>query len=218
VNAKQDAPRPLEKIDFKALDDVELLAHLLALEPEQHEVAERILDHLPRGFRSLPGSAHSHAFHGLGLDPRHRYALLAALEIGRRRLYSSLLEPPELRQSSEYADYISIAYPKIEQLVIGALFLDFEFHLIDDRVFFQGTSNRCEFEPFPILSHALRVSSNRLVLFTLRPRSFPLIKDIDVERAQQLKEAAEIVGIRLVDHLIVGEAWLHGSLDYLGKL
>jgi len=200
------------ELEVRNLTNVELIALVLGLEPDEHHVVERVLDDQPRGLGWLPASANTHAFHGLDLQPRHRHKLLAAIELSLRIQKGELRDLDLLDRSPAVANYLYMKYARTECLGIGALFLDLYHHRIDDRIFFQGKFDTCSFEPFPILAHALRISAPEIILFSLRtPQQFKANQK-DTRCAHRLQQAAHVVGVKLLDYVLVGPSETHISL------
>ena len=212
MNQKRNTAQTLTHLEIRNLTNVELIAQVLGLEPDEHHVAERILDDQPRGLGWPPASANTHAFQGLDLQPRHRHNLLAAIELSLRMQKGLLRDLDLINRSHAAANYLYMKYARTESLGIGALFLDLYHHRIDDRIFFQGKFDTCSFDPFPILAHALRISAPEIILFSLRtPQQFKANQK-DTRCAHRLQQAAYVVGVKLLDYVIVGPSETHISL------
>jgi DNA repair protein RadC len=213
---KENRPHP--EIDFGKLSNVELIAHLLALKPDQQEIAQTILDEQPRGLGWLHASANTHAFRGMELEARHRHTLLAALELTTRIMYGHLIDGEPLQRPQDVARYISAFYSKTDQMVVGALFLESQNRLLEDRMFFQGNFRRSIAEPYPILARALRLSAKQIILFSTRTATYPKSCDGDIVFAKRVKRAAALIGIDLLDYVIVGNSGVYISLKQRGEL
>jgi len=199
-------------LEVRNLTNVELIAHVLGLESHEHDIVERLLDDQPRGLGWLPASANTHAFHGLDLQNRHRTNLLAAIELALRIQQGQLGDLDILDRAPAVASYVAMKYARTESLGVGALFLDLNHRLLDDRIFFQGTFEVASCEPFPILAHALRISAPEIILFSLRTPQDLRASQKDIRCTHRLQQAAHVVGIKLLDHIIAGPSGIYVSL------
>lgn len=105
------------------------------------------------------------------------------------------------------------AYPQERML---AFFLDTKNQLIGHLVAFVGTLTRAACEPRPILQAALLVNAAGVVLTHNHPSGDPSPSVEDLAFSRRMSEAGEIVGPRLVDHIITGEAGSWVSLKQRG--
>lgn len=87
---------------------------------------------------------------------------------------------------------------------MGALFLDTRNRLIQDNEIFRGTLNRAAVEPRAILKQGLLRNAAGFVLFHTHPSGDPSPSAEDLAFTRRMANAGEVVGLRLVDHLIIG--------------
>lgn len=146
--------------------------------------------------------------HGLG--PAKTASLLAAVEIGRRAARAEVPVRELLREPSAVARYLALRYGTPDQEVMGALYLDTRHRLIAEGELFRGALNRATVEPRPILKQGLLVGAAALLLFHTHPSGDPTPSAEDLAFTRRMAEAGEVVGVRLLDHLILGSArrWL----------
>ncbi|HUP22073.1 MAG TPA: JAB domain-containing protein, partial [Thermoanaerobaculia bacterium] len=111
-----------------------------------------------------------------------------------------------LDRADAVARYLYLKYGSPHQEVMGALYLDSRSRLIALEEFFRGTINRTVVEPRALLRVGLTLGAAAMVLFHTHPSGDPAPSSEDLALTRRLDEAADVVGIRLVDHLIVGTA------------
>jgi DNA repair protein RadC len=99
---------------------------------------------------------------------------------------------------------------------MGALFLDTRNRLLAESEVYRGTLNRAAVEPRGLLKEALLRGAAGLVLFHTHPSGDPSPSAEDLAFTRRLAEAGELVGVRLVDHLILGSAGRWVSLRQRG--
>ncbi|MGB6640460.1 MAG: JAB domain-containing protein, partial [Thermoanaerobaculia bacterium] len=102
------------------------------------------------------------------------------------------------------ATFLALRYGLQGQEVMGALFLDTRNRLIQDNEIFRGTLNRAAVEPRAILKQGLLRNAAGFVLFHTHPSGDPSPSAEDLAFTRRMANAGEVVGLRLVDHLIIG--------------
>ena len=110
-----------------------------------------------------------------------------------------LLLPAE---AAEYVGHLLLAEPAE---VMGAIFLDVRHNAIGHCIAYRGTLARCTVEPRGVLVPALLANAAGLLLFHNHPTgdSSPSIEDRIFTK--RIKDAGELLGIPVHDHLIFGE-------------
>ena len=81
---------------------------------------------------------------------------------------------------------------------------------------FRGTLGRAAGEPRAILKRALLFDAAGLILFHTHPSGDPSPSAEHLTFTRRIAEAGEVVGIRLVDHLILGSVARWVSLRQRG--
>jgi DNA repair protein RadC len=188
-----------------ALSDSELLAVLLRTGRAGVSVLQMAMD-LLRDNGGLAGllTATPHSLRRLGLGPAKAATLLAAVEVGRRLARDQLLDREPLSRPVDVARYLALRYHTCDQEVMGALFLDARSRLLGEREMFRGTISRISVEPREILRECLQRGAASIYLFHTHPSGDPSPSAEDLLFTRRMAEAAEIVGLRLVDHVVLG--------------
>ncbi|HKI85750.1 MAG TPA: DNA repair protein RadC [Thermoanaerobaculia bacterium] len=209
-----DDERPRERLlalGGRALSDTELVAVLLGSGRRGASaltLAREVLC-MVGGLAGLLGSEPS-TLRSPGLGPAKRSSLLAAVEIGRRLARAELPERSPMTRPAAVARYLTLCYRRFDQEVMGALYLDSRHRLLEERELYRGTLNRAAVEPRGILKQALLVGAAAIVLFHTHPSGDPSPSAEDLAFTRRVSEAAEILGLRLIDHLIlgIGDRWV----------
>ncbi len=100
--------------------------------------------------------------------------------------------------------------------VLGAIFLDTRNRAVGHQIAYIGTLTRAAAEPRGILTAALLANAAGILLFHNHPSGDPSPSAEDMAFTRRMAEAGEIVGVRVVDHIIVGEAPAFVSLRQRG--
>jgi DNA repair protein RadC len=187
-----------------ALSDSELLALLLRTGRAGVSVLQMAMDVL-RGNGGLAGllTATPHSLRRSGLGPAKAATLLAAVEVGRR-LAREQIDGEPLSRPVDVVRYLALRYHTCDQEVMGALFLDARSRLLGEREMFRGTLSRIAVEPREILRECLQRGAAALYLFHTHPSGDPSPSAEDLLFTRRLADAAEIVGVRLADHVVLG--------------
>jgi DNA repair protein RadC len=200
-----------------ALSDSELLALLLRTGRAGVSVLQMAMDVL-RGNGGLAGllTATPHSLRRSGLGPAKAATLLAAVEVGRRLAREQLLDNEPLVRPVDVARYLALRYQTCDQEVMGALFLDARSRLLGEREMFRGTLSRIAVEPREILRECLQRGAAAIYLFHTHPSGDPAPSAEDLLFTRRLADAAEIVGVRLADHVVLGHRGRWVSLKEKG--
>lgn len=102
--------------------------------------------------------------------------------------------------------------------VMGALFLDCRHRALGHTIAYVGTLNRASVEARGLLTPALLSNAAAIIAFHTHPSGDPSPSAEDLAFTRRLQEAGEVVGVRLIDHLILGEAPAFVSLAQRGAL
>ncbi|HEV7672643.1 MAG TPA: DNA repair protein RadC [Thermoanaerobaculia bacterium] len=192
-----------------SLSDAELLERLLdppsKARPDPLAIAERLLGGAPsaRGLAELLDLAPEHLA-PLGLSAEAVSRLLAALEIGRRLAWGEVPEEQPLTDPAAVARHLFLRYASAHQEVMGAVLLDLRNRWLADFEIARGTLDRVSVEPRQALVEALRRGAAGIILFHNHPGGDPSPSGEDYEFTRRFTQAAEIVGIKLIDHLVLG--------------
>jgi len=79
-----------------------------------------------------------------------------------------------------------------------------------------GTLSRAAVEPRAILKECLLRSASGFILFHTHPSGDPSPSAEDLSFTRRMAEAGELVGVRLLDHMILGSAGRWVSLGRRG--
>jgi DNA repair protein RadC len=207
-----ETERPRERLleqGSSSLTDSELVAVLLRTGSAGSSVLEtalRLLDE-SGGLAGLLGAT-PQSLRRKGIGPAKAAGLLAALEIARRLARQSVDRRREpLNRTDEIARYLNLRYRVRDQEVMGALFVDNRGRFLGEKEIYRGTIDRAAVEPREILKECLLRGAAGVIIFHTHPSGDPAPSANDVEFTRVMADAARVVGVRLVDHLVLG----HGN-------
>ena len=199
--------RPRERLleqGSGALSDAELIAVLLRngyRGTSAVQIARELLDE-KGGLPGLLGST-PRMLRRKGLGPAKAAGLAAALEIARRLARNEVAERETLSRPAEIARYLHLRYQARDQEVMGALFLDVRNRMLGDCEIYRGTLDRAAVEPREVLKECLLRGASGVILFHTHPSGDPTPSSDDYAFTLRMAEAAKVLGIRLIDHLVL---------------
>jgi len=203
-----DRPRErLSRLGAAALSNEELLALLLG----SGIAGESALDRSRRilaahgGLSGLASLTAAELQREKGIKGARACAIEAALEIGRRLASEPLSGRDLFNEPSVVKDYLKRARGDGLQERTGALLLNARNRLLrDEPEIYRGTLDRAVVEPREILKRALLANAAGVILYHNHPSGDPTPSREDREFTRRLASAAESVGLRLLDHVVIG--------------
>lgn len=89
--------------------------------------------------------------------------------------------------------------------VFGVIFLDNQYRILATRELFRGTIDGCSVAPREVVRAVLETNAAAVVLYHNHPSGNPEPSAADVAITQTLKQALDLIGCRVLHHLIAGE-------------
>jgi DNA repair protein RadC len=215
-----EGERPREKlIQYGAenLSDAELLAILLRV-GNAGQSAKDLGRDLLEAFNGLSGIDRSHVedllkMHGIGIAKASQ--LKASIEIGKR------VRSQQARPSSFLTAESVVAYcrPKFEgkrHELFLALLLDGQNQLLAERIVAEGVPTQATVYTRRVMEEALRISASSIVVVHNHPSGKANPSKDDIETTCRLKQAADVLELILLDHIIIGSESFYSFADNNG--
>jgi DNA repair protein RadC len=208
MTSHEDLPREkLARRGVKTLSDTELLAVLLCTGGHGMSVmhlARGLLDDLG-GLRGLFSAGWPALLERRGLGPAKAAQLLAVIELARRHLYETIKRSPPLESPGHTQRYLQCVLRDKPNEVFACLFLDSRHRVIAFEELFQGTIDGATVYPRVVAERALRLGAAALIVAHNHPSGVcePSLADQAITR--RLKDALDLLDIRLLDHFVVGD-------------
>ena len=202
--------RPREKLQARgpaALADAELLAVLLRTGYKGCGVltlAQQVLDACG-GFAGLLNAEPDKLKTLKGLGPAKRAELLAVMETARRALAQQMAAAPVFDSPGRVKDYLGLQLAGRPQEVFAVLFLDGQHRLLRLEEMFHGTLTQTSVYPREVLRRALTLNAGAVVLAHNHPSGVAEPSRADEYLTQTLKTALQLIDVRVLDHIIVGQ-------------
>lgn len=203
--------RPREKLITKGkhlLSNAELLAIVIS-SGNRHESAvelcKRMLADSENNLEKLSRFTLAELMRYSGMGEAKSLAVMAALELGRRRATTSMDDVSYTIQSS--ADSWRLVRPDLEELdheQFWMLLLNRANKLIRKEQVSRGGTNSTVVDPKIIFKSALSYGASSIVLAHNHPSGTLLPSESDLRLTRRLRDAASLLEIAILDHLIVG--------------
>ncbi len=95
------------------------------------------------------------------------------------------------------------------------LCLDVKNKIIAVKTVFVGSLNRSVVHPREVFNFAILSSSASIIVAHNHPSGNVLPSQSDIDVTSRLKDAGELLGIELLDHLIIGNSYDANNVNYL---
>jgi DNA repair protein RadC len=202
------AERPREKLielGAQALSDAELLAIFLRVGVVGKSAVDLARDLLTQ-FGSLNGifAATEHELsqvHGIGTS---KYVQLQAIfEMSRRALNEQLQSRDVLNSPQAVRDYLVLKLGSLTKEVFLVLFLDTQNRLVATEEMFSGSLKSTSVYPREVVKRALHHNAAAVIFAHNHPSGIAQQSQADELITKQLKQALDLVDVRVLDHFIV---------------
>ena len=215
------AERPRERLREHGpshLSNAELIAILLRTGVPGENVLNlsiRMLAH----FQGLPGLARAtfSEFCSLkGISEAKACQLLAAFELGRRLVSLHPEDRAVIRSPEDVANLLGAEMGLLDQEHLRVLLLDTKNHVTGVSEIYIGNVNSAVVRAAEVFRPAIRDNSTAVIVVHNHPSGDPSPSPEDVAITEQLKDAGELLGIEVLDHIILA-AHGHVSLKERGQ-
>lgn len=213
--------RPYEKCEQRgvaSLTDIELLAVLLrsgTRNLNSLEVAKKVL--YPQGRKGGLIRLHDLSVAQLmkipGIGRVKALQIICIVELSRRLAKSSVSNGPGFSSPAKIAEYYMEDMRHYKQEHMKLLMLNTKSRLLGETILSKGTVNASLVSPRDLFIEALQKNAVSIILLHNHPSGDPTPSREDILLTKRIKEAGDLIGIELLDHIIIGNncyTSLHG--------
>ncbi len=140
-----------------------------------------------------------------GITDHNIFVIKFMQEIARAFLKEQLLDKPYCRSCREVFDYLYHSMRDLKKEVFKVMFLDSQNRVVDIEDLFEGTLNASAIYPREIIQGAVKHNAATLIFVHNHPAGNPQPSDNDKQITQDLVFAGNIMQIKVLDHIIIGE-------------
>ncbi|GMV36561.1 MAG: UPF0758 protein [Fimbriimonadales bacterium] len=217
MSAPDELMARLQRHGPGSLAPVELLALLVESGPcgeDPLDTSRELLQNLG-GIRRLGNMAPAD-LQGLPVTPAASCRVLAAIELGRRVFHAGLGERTVISGPEDVArEFAHLRDERREHFC--AILLDSKGHILKSRTVSIGALDTTVVQPREVFREAVREGAASVIVAHNHPSGDPEPSEEDLAVTRRLAEAARILGVDLLDHVILGEN-RHVSLHERGVI
>ncbi len=205
--------RPREKLLQRgpaALSDAELLAIFLRtgiVGKTAVDLARELLDE-HGSLRTLLEADQKQFCQSKGLGTAKYAQLQATLEMSRRHLDERMRRGDALANPQDTRRFLSAKLRDYQHEVFACLFLDNHHRVIRFEELFVGTIDGASVHPREVVKRALHHNAAAVILAHNHPSGIAEPSQADQHITQRLRDALNLIDIRILDHFVVGDGEL----------
>jgi len=211
--------RPREKLMIhgpRSLSDAELIAILIGSGNTGEtavELSRRILSSVNNNLNELArkGTDFLQSFNGIG--QAKAITILAAIELGKRRKDASPEQKEKITSSKDAADYFRPIVNDLEVEEFWMMFLDRANNIIGKHRVSIGGISGTVIDVRVIMKEALNNKSSSIILCHNHPSGNLVPSDADLKITRKIREAGEIMDIKVLDHIIIANQKYYSFAD-----
>ena len=144
---------------------------------------------------------------GIGLAKATQ--IKASFEIGKRLLKESSSEKKKIKNPDDIIDFVSEYYGSYlrdaKKEFFNIILLDIKNKVIDTIELSKGSINASVVDPKEVIKEATLKSASSIILVHNHPSGDTEPSTDDINITKKIKEACDIVGIKVLDHIIIGK-------------
>lgn len=205
----EDRPREkLLKLGPQALSETELIAIFLRTGTQGHsalDVARNLLSRFG-SLRSLLTADKQALCAAPGMGEARYATLQAVLELARRHFRELMNSGPVLANPQATKDFLHVRLRDLPHEVFCCLYLDNRHRVIAFEELFRGTIDGASVHAREVVKRALAHNAAAIILAHNHPSGVAEPSQADEMITRRLKAALDLVDIRLLDHLVVGDS------------
>ena len=211
ISFQEDSLLPRERLvkeGVEALSNQELLAILLRTGTRTanvFEISQRVLNSL-NSLTDLKNMTLQELQSLSGIGRIKAIELQAVIELGHRIHKHETLEMESILSSQKLAKKMQQELGDKKQEHLVALYLNTQNQIIHQQTIFIGSATRSIAEPREILHYAIKHMATSLILVHNHPSGAVAPSRNDDHVTKLVKEACDLMGIVLLDHLIVSHS------------
>lgn len=215
--AEDDRPREKLMLKGKAqLSKAELIAILIGsgnTEESAVQLSKKILNSVNNNLAELSSLSINNLLKFKGIGEAKAISIVAALELGKRRLSEDVLEKKKIKSSEDafHLFYAELSDKNYEEFWI--LLMDRANQVIRKINISEGGIAGTVADPKKIFKMALDFSASSLILAHNHPSNNLKPSQNDIDLTKKLKSAGQLLDVAVLDHIIVGNDTYYSFAD-----
>lgn len=204
-----ETERPREKMLHNGpemLTDVELIAILLrtgGIESTAIDTARKLMQQF-HSFRTLDQKTIEDLCQVKDIGPAKAVQIKAAIEIGKRFANAPAAKGEIIESSEDIYHSMRLYLQNLDREEFHIILLTNRNKVLLKKRLFQGSLSSSLVEPREIIKTALNYSAASVIFVHNHPSGNPSPSAEDKALTKRLKMACEVMGIRVLDHIVIG--------------
>jgi DNA repair protein RadC len=212
IKSWPEGERPREKLlqrGASALSEAELLALIIgsgaaASKMSALDLGRALLAEFG-ALRQLADASCAELQRVKGMGPAKATSIKAALELSNRYKARPLESLTRFTSPSQVFEHLDLEFRDRRKEYFMALLLDGKNRIIRRAQISEGSLNQSIVHPREVFNVAVRESAAAMILLHNHPTGDPTPSPEDLEVTRRLVEAGELMGIKVLDHIIIGD-------------
>lgn len=220
INKWPEDERPRERLlkyGPESLSDAEIIAIILRTgNPADGSSALDLSRRIISNFGSLRKIAEASVMELRrikGLGSAKIAQLKASFELARRYTKEKIDKGRRISCSSDIYEYFYQRLKDIKKEIFISVLLDVKNRIIGERIVSEGSLDASIVHPREVFLPAIRESSSSVIFIHNHPSGDPEPSTEDLVTTKKLVEAGDILGIKVLDHIIIGETGYYSFAD-----
>lgn len=139
-----------------------------------------------------------------GIGAAKAVQIKAALELGKRLASQKAVSNMLFQKSQDFVNFYSPFLRNLKKEIVKIVLLNPKLKLIKDITISEGSLQASIVHPREVMIPAIKESAASIVMIHNHPSGDPSPSQADVEITHRLTKTGEIIGIKLLDHIIIG--------------
>lgn len=190
-------------INYETLSDYQLLSELIA-EREGECISERLLETFPAIQYVLIDSTEEELLKIKGIGSRRIRQIKACCELARRLYTKDTKQGYTIKSADDVSTLLMSEMRYLRKEQFRLILLNTKNGVIEVKTISEGSLNSSIVHPREVFASAVRRSCNSIICVHNHPSGDPEPSREDVETTQRLIKGGEILGIKILDHVIIG--------------
>lgn len=204
---EEERPRErLAKYGAQTLSNPELLAILLRTGMKGESVlnmSQRLLSEY-EGLERMGRASFPHLCSLDGISEAKACQLLAAFELGRRLISLTPTARAKINSPRDVYNLLGADMRYQEQEHLRVLLVSTKSEVVGDHSIYKGTVNSASVRVAEVLKPAVLENAPSIIVVHNHPSGDPTPSGPDIMITRQIKQAAELLDIELLDHIVIG--------------
>ncbi len=201
------------------LTDAELLAIIITKGHSGKtsvEVARSLLTKFGT-LRGLMSASYSEMKQVNGIGKAKYAQIKAALEMGVRLAQEKILPGKKIAKAQDVVDYYYTEMKDKKKELFHIILLDIRYQIIRDVLISMGSLSETTVHPREVMKEVIKESAAAVIFLHNHPSGDPQPSEQDRELTKRLCESCSLLGIKVLDHIIIGEECFY-SFAQMGQI